>query len=478
MPKKSLTKNLKDNIQLIKDKFDDDMLKVREILNIYNDKTKITIIYFGLLVNREYIQTTIVKPILEFKEEFESKDLINTFGTSIINSSEFAVNSDIDEICYELMQGKTILLIDGYKDSLLIETNDRISRSPTEPEAETVLRGPRVGFNESLMNNISLLRRILLNTDLKFTYLKMGKETNVYMAYTYIEGLVDTRALKEFEKKLYEMNLDAVVDSNAVAEAISYRGLSPLEIVGQTERPDNLAAKLLEGKIGVMLDGSPVVLTLPFLFAENFQTSEDYYVSTFFASVSRLARIVGFLISTLLPGLYVAIITYHWEIVPTRVALSILQAQEGLTLPTPIEAIFMLAVFEILRETGIRTPSGLGQSMSIVGALVVGQSAIQARIASPIMVIIVSLTAMTALINYKLKGATIFFRILVLIAGTLFGLYGIAVCVYFILFHLFSKKSFGVQYTELFFPFKKGNLKDTFIRATGEGISRLDDKDK
>ena len=478
MPKDSLSKNLKDNIQLIKDKFNDDMLKSREILNINNENVKIALIYFGLLVNREFIQDSIVKPILEYKEKFGPKDLINTFGRSIINASEFEVNSDIDEICYELMYGKTILIIDGYKEVLIIETNGRITRTPNEPEAEMVLRGPRGGFTESLMNNISALRRIILTPDLKFIYLKIGKETNVYMTYTYIEGLVDTRALKEFEKKLYEMKLDAVVDSNTVAEAISYRGMSPLEIVGQTERPDTLAAKLLEGKIGVMLEGSPVAITLPFLFAENFQTNEDYYVNTFFASISRLARLIGFLISTLLPGLYVAIITYHWEIVPTRIALAILQSQEGLTLPTPIEAIFMLGVFEILRETGIRTPSGLGQSMSIVGALVVGQSAIQARVASPIMVIIVALTAMTALINYKLKGATIFFRVLVLFAGIFFGLYGITVCVYFILFHLFSKKSFGVQYTELFFPFKKGNLKDTFIRATGEGMGRLDDGDK
>lgn len=473
-----LKKQLAANIKLIKEQFDDEMLKEREIVNINNSDVKIALLYFGLLVNREFIQDSIVKPFLNYHDQFPKKQLINTIKSSIINISEVDISTKVKDICTELMFGKTILLVDGYDEVLVIETNDRVSRAPNEPGAEIVLRGPREGFTESLMHNIALLRRKIINKDLKFRYLKIGKETNVYLTYTYIESLVDTRALDEFQKKLNSMQLDAIVEINTVAEAISYRGLSPFEIVGQTERPDSLAAKLLEGKIGVMIDGSPVCLTLPFLLVENFHTPEDYYLNYYFSSIARLVRVIGFLISILLPGLYVATISYHWEIIPVRMALAIAQAQEGLTIPTSIEAFVMLVVFEILRETGIRTPTGLGQSMSIVGALVIGQVAIQARLASPVMVIIVSTTAMTGLINYKLKGSTIFLRFVLLFAGSIMGLYGIFVFCFLILFHISSIKSFGVQYTEKSFPVTKGIVKDSLVRAPGEGIARLDDNKK
>lgn len=472
--KKPLTANLK----LIKEAFDDEMLKERELVNINNTDVKVSLLYFGLLVNRDFIQDGIVRPFLNYPHQFPNKDVLNLIKTSIVSASEVDNSNKLKDICTELMFGKTILLVDGYDEALIIETNDRISRTPTEPDSEIVLRGPREGFTESLMLNISLIRRRLINKDLKFRYLKIGKETNIYLTYAYIESLVDTRALDEFQKKLNSMSLDSLVDTNAVSEAISYRGYSPFEIVGQTERPDSVAAKLLEGKIAVLIDGSPVCITLPFLLVENFHTPEDYYINVFFSSIARIVRIIGFIISILLPGLYVATISYHWEIIPTRMALAIAQAQEGLTIPTAIEAFLMLTIFEILRETGIRTPTGLGQSMSIVGALVIGQAAIQARVTSPIMVFIVATTAITGLINYKLKGSTIFLRFVILFAGSIMGLYGIFAFCFLIIFHISSIKSFGVQYTEKSFPVTKGFVKDSLIRAPGEGISRLDDKKK
>ena len=475
MATQKLKKNLETNIKIIKDEFNDDLLKRRDIVNINNQDVKISLLYFGLLANRDFIQTSIVKPVLDYLSDFPQSELIEFIEKSLIISSEVKASSDIKEVTDELMFGKTILFVEGYDQCLIIETNDRVTRTPNEPDAEATLRGPREGFTESLMTNISLLRRKILNPDLKFHYLKVGKETNVYLSYTYIDSLVDTRALHEFEDRLNKINLDAVLDTNTITEAISNRGISPFEIIGQTERPDTLASKLLEGKIGVMMDGSPVALTLPFLFVENFQTNEDYYINSFFVSFARIVRILGFIISTLLPGVYVAVISFHWEIVPTRMALSIAQAQEGLSLPTSIEAFIMLIAFEITRETGIRTPSGLGQSMSIVGTLVIGQAAIQARLASPFMVIVVALTAITGLINYKLKGATIFIRFILLLAGSIMGLFGVFIVGFLVVFHIASINSFGVQYMERGFPMKKGNLKDSILRVKGEGVSKLDD---
>lgn len=467
----NLQKSLQENIKTITDLFNDQLLKVKYITNINNPDLRMAIIYFGQLVNRDYIQECITKPLIEFTEKLEGKKVIKTLQESILTSSEINEFTDIDDIATELLMGRTVLLVDKYDTALVMETNDRIARSTEEPESEKYLRGPREGFSESLLYNISLVRRKILSPNFKFEYYKIGKNTNTNYCLCYFEGLVDTQALKTVKERLKTVKPDAVVDTYSLTQAIKDKGWSPFDTVGFTEKPDTLAAKVLEGKVGLILDGTPVALFMPQLFVENFQNSEDYYVSPYFASLSRFSRIVGFFVSLFLPAIYVAIITHHWEFLPLPLAQAIAQAQMGTPFPTIVECIILLVTFEVLRETGVRVPTGVGQSLSVVGAIVIGQAAVEASLVSPTMVFIISLTAITGLINYRMKGAAVALRYLNLLVASFFGLYGCLFAFIGLLMHLFNIRAFGVQYMERAVPFTMKNIGDSFIRVPMEDIN-------
>lgn len=235
-----------------------------------------------------------------------------------------------------------------------------------------------------------------------------------------------------------------MLDSNYIAEFIKDAPYSPFKTIGSTERPDVVAAKLLEGRIALFLDGTPVVLTLPYLFIENFQSNDDYYLNYYYASISRLIRIFGFWLSISIPAIYVALTTFHQELLPVNLVQSISTARNGVPLPTVLEAILMVIVFEILRETGLRTPQGIGQALSIVGALVIGQAAVDARLISAPMIIIVALSGITGIMLPKIKGAIIYMRFGLLILSSIIGLYGYTLGILLMIIHLFTIRSFGI----------------------------------
>ena len=472
MEKEKIQKNIDKNIETLENLFSDDLLKTRNIVNINNPKQRFVIMYFGNLVNRDYIQNSIVEPILEFTGKFEGKKTFETLEESVLFASEVNKVNKFDEIATELMMGRTILFIDKFDRALSMETNDRIIRGNQEPETEQVLRGPREGFNESLLDNISLVRRKVLTPEFKIEYYKLGKNTQTNYCICYIKNLVDKKALEELKKRLKGLNVDAVLDTYAINQLIKDRTLSPFETVFLMEKPDTFVSKLLEGKAGVIIDGTPVAMTVPNLFVENFQTSEDYYVSPYFASLSRIARIFSFFISLYLPAVYVAVVTMHWEVLPVDLSFAIAQGKMGTPFPTVLECFLLMSVFEILRETGVRVPTGVGQSLSVVGAIVIGQAAVEAQLASPTMVFIVALTAITGLINYNMKGAAIVLRYVNLLISSVFGLYGCLFSFFLIMTHLFSIRSFGVQFMEKYVPFKLENVKDSIIRAPMKNINQ------
>jgi spore germination protein KA len=467
-----LTNDLHDNVKMIIETFNDDLLKSRFFTNDKNRSIEFCVLYFNNLVNKQYIHLSIIKSILEYVENIENNSALEDVKENILFNNDVKESSDFEEITENLMRGKTILLVDRSESVLIIDTDFRISRSLTEPDGEKVLRGPREGFVESLITNISLIRHIIINPDLKFEYQDIGEKTTTKACICYIKNTVDENVLKELKKRLKTFKPDGILDTNAISEAIKDGKYSPFKTIGATERPDAIAAKLLEGKVGLMVDGSPVALTIPYLFTETFQTGEDYYVNLYFSSIGRLIRLLGFFLSVSLPGLYVAIVTHHWEIIPTPLLMAISQSQQGIPFPTIFECFSLLIVFELLRETGLRAPTGIGQSISVVGAIVVGQAAVDARLVSSTMIFIIALTAITGLINTKIKGASIFFRFTILFAGALLGLYGCLFIYLLILIHILNLKSFGVQYTERFFPFKLKNIQDGLLRLPSKSINK------
>jgi spore germination protein KA len=315
------------------------------------------------------------------------------------------------------------------------------------------------------MTNLTQIRRRLKTPDLKFTFRTLWSRTRTKAAICYIDGLVNEKILQELLERLDGINIDGILDTGYIQEVIKDSPLSPFNTIGNTERPDVVVGKLLEGRIALVLDGTPFALTLPYVFIEYFQVNEDYYNNFYYASISRLIRILGSVITISAPAIYIALTTHHLELIPSPLLLSISAARYGIPFPTVIEAIMLLFVFEILRETGLRIMPNIGQTSSTVGALVLGQAAVQAHLVSAPIIIVVAITGITDLLIPQLKGASLIMRFTLLFLSCFSGLYGYIFGIIFLLIHLFGIRSFGIPYMMDFNSFNAQDLKDTVIRA-------------
>jgi len=396
---------------------------------------------------------------------YENEALADDIVSRAIVSNAVKISENLNEIAQELLRGDTVLFADGCALGIIISTKGWKARSIAEPDSEKALRGPREGFNEAILTNLSMIRRKIITPDLKFKFRSFGTRSNTKACICYLDSLVDKKILEELERRLDKIEIDGVLDVNYIVELIKDNPGSPFKTIGISERPDVTAAKLLEGRVALILDGTPVGLTLPHLVIENFQANDDYYLNYYFASIGRFLRILGFLLSISVPAIYVAFICFHREMIPTSLAMSIMQAHQGIPFPTILECIIMLIIFEIIRETGIRMPSNIGQALSIVGALVIGQAAVTAKLISAPMVIVVAITAITGLINPKIKGATIILRFSFLLAASILGLYGYMFLIIALLVHVLSLRSFGVIYSSQLSSYKFGEIKDNIFRA-------------
>lgn len=461
-----LSVSLDENIALMERIFSHDSTLVeRQLENRLRPKARFCVFFIDGMANSQIIDEYILKPIVNAAALGLSDDPAAELARDVLVANDIKSSSDIGDIVNNLICGDTIVFADGSAEALVVSTKGYATRSIAEPDSEKALRGPREGFTESLLVNLSLLRRKLRTPDLKFTFRHFGTRTNTKVCICYLEGLADPAVLEELQLRLDTIEIDGILDSNYISELIKDTPVSPFKTIGATERPDVVAAKLLEGRIALIVDGTPVVLTLPYLFIESFQANDDYYLNFYFASIGRILRILGFIITISTPAIYTAFVTFHREMIPTNLALSVMEARQGVPLPTALECFVMLIVFEIIRETGIRMPSNIGQALSIVGALVVGQAAVQAKLVSAPMVIVVAITAITGLINPKVKGAAIFIRFLCLFAAACLGLFGYAFTMIGLAIHLFSLESFGVSYMLQIDAVKPQEAKDNAIRA-------------
>ncbi|MEA4896216.1 MAG: spore germination protein [Oscillospiraceae bacterium] len=459
-------RELEKNIELMRALFsENDSLIIRQFENRKRENVRCCIFFFDGMVDSSTVDEYVILPIMESTALTKGEDGADVIISRVIATNDAQKTRDINKLAQDIMRGDTVLFADGCDSAVVISSKSWKTRSITEPDAERALRGPREGFNEALLINLSMLRRKLLTPDLKIRFRTLGTRTNTKVCVCWLGSLVDEKLMTELNKRLDAINIDGVLDTNYISELIKDNPMSPFKTVGTSERPDVVAAKLLEGRVAILLDGSPVVLTVPYIFIENFQSADDYYLNFYFASIGRFLRIFGFFLSVSVPAIYVAFITFHREMIPTTLSLSIMQARQGVPFPTVLECVIMLVVFEIIRETGIRMPSNIGQALSIVGALVIGQAAVDAKFISAPMVIIVAITAITGLINPKMKGATILLRFLCLFAAAFLGLYGYAFIIIAMLMHLFSMESFGTDYTSQITSYKFAEIKDNVFRA-------------
>ncbi len=465
---KTLTKSLDDNIAIFKSVFlDDQTVKYRVFQNKHLNAARCCTIYLDGMANSEIINENIIEPVLreDFTENISGESLMEELRYKVLVANNIAISDNLNTIAAALFAGDTVFLLEACKMALLISSKGWESRAVTEPESARVVRGPREGFTESIMTNISLIRRKIKSHELKFKFKEIGERTHTKTCICYIDDIVSKGILKELEKRLDEIDIDGIIDSGYIQELIRDAPFSPFETVGHTERPDVVAGKLLEGRIAIIVDGSPVVLTVPFILAETIQSNEDYYNNYIYASFNRILRGVSIIMAVSVPSIFLAIVTYHQEMIPTPLLLSISASREGVPVPTVLSMFVMLLIFDILREVGNRMPAPIGQAVNIVGTLVLGEAAVQARLVSAPIIIIAAFTGIVTLMNINLIGSTIIVRTLLLLASALIGIYGSIFGFTASVLHLMSLKSFGVPYTLNIASVKNHNGQDFWVRA-------------
>lgn len=460
---RKLVHSIEENIKIFDAHFNkDSTIKYRKFK--YNNEIKCCLIYAASMVDGKYVYASIVKPILVTKKKVEGSR-VKYFTENIISSIDVNVKDEISEMVEDVLYGYGVLLIDGEKEGIVVSARGWKERNISEPTSEQVVRGPREGFNEYIMTNISLLRRKVKNPNLRFKFKEIGRQSKTRVCISYLENIANDKIVKEVEKRLDDIDIDAILEGGYIQELIKDEPLSPFDTIGGTERPDVLAARLLEGRVGVFIDGAPYVLTMPYVFVEYFQNNEDYYNNYVFSSFNRLLRVLAFFLSTSVPAIYVSLVTFHQEMVPTPLILSISAAREGVPFPTIVEALLLLIAFELLREGGIRLPAPIGSTISFVGAIILGQAAVDAKFVSAPIVIITALTGITNFLLPKMIGALNIVRILFLILSSFLGLYGYIFGVMGLIIHLVSMRSFGIPYMLEIGELKFQEVKDTAIRA-------------
>lgn len=382
--------------------------------------------------------------------------------------SHFQQQVEVNAVIQSVLIGKTAIIIEGLHSVYIADLVNFKQRAILEPGMETSIRGPKEGFTESLATNTSLLRRKIVHPGLKIENYEMGSITNTRMVLCYMEGLVNESILLEARQRINKAkdHTRFILDSSYLEEMIEGNSYSLFPQIMNTERPDSVAACLLEGKVAVIVDGSPNALVLPMTFWSGFQAAEDHYERFIYVTAVRGIRMLLVLLSLMLPSLYVALTTFHPQMIPLYLMMSIAAAREGIPFPTVVETLLMEIMFEGLREAGLRLPKAIGSTISIVGALVIGEAAVQAGFISAPIVMIVAGTGIASF-SFPRYSLGLPFRLLrfpfLFLAGLL-GLFGVAICTIFILIHMLMLSSFGVPYLSPVAPFESRVLKDTLLR--------------
>jgi spore germination protein KA len=366
-----------------------------------------------------------------------------------------------------LSSGETIILLDGVTFALSASTSGGEYRAIEEPQTQLAIRGPRDGFTESLRMNTTLIRRRIKNPNLWLETMKIGEVTQTDVAIMYIKGIANDEIVEEVRKRLRRIHIDSVLETGYLEQLIEDQTFTTFPTTYHTERPDVVAANLLEGRVAVFVEGTPFVLVAPALFIQFFQAVEDYYARFDIATALRFLRVLVFFISLVAPAIYIAATTFHQEMIPTPLVIAIAAQREAIPFPAFVEALVMEVIFEILREAGVRLPRAVGQTVSIVGALVIGQAAVEAGFVSSAMVIVVSITAIASFAtpSFAIAISARLIRFALMFLAAMFGFYGIIIGILVMTIHLCSLRSFGIPYMSPLAPFIPSNMGDTLFRV-------------
>ncbi|MBU3177296.1 spore germination protein [Clostridium estertheticum] len=460
------------NIEYIKEKLKNSYdVKYREI------KCEMGII-FGVFIDdlcdSKFISEYIFNPLIQHDItnvdiEYIKKEILPANNIGDINTNDEAIS--------HILSGDLVLIFSFANKSIFCEAKGYVRRSVGIPVTENVIKGPREGFTEAFVDNVSLIRRKIKNPNLKFESMTLGTKSNTVVVLCYIEGVAPKKLVDYIRNKVSNIKLEFILDTNYIEEALKNKNTT-FDTIGSTEKPDVVASKLLEGKIAVVVDGTPFVITAPYFFIDNFQSPDDYYSNKYFGNLSRITRVISFFAACLLSGVYLALATYHFSLIPSVLAVRFAVARAGVPLPTVLELLLMTFFFQLLREAGIRLPQSIGQAMSIVGALILGDAVVGVGIASQSTVVVVALSSISSFLVPKLYGALSIWNIVIIMFSAVLGLPGFYIGFFILIAHMSGLESCGYPYLFPFGTLESFKSKDILYRKDLNNISNnIFDKD-
>ena len=434
------------------------------------DKHKVDclMVYIEVAVSNMMLDDSALGKMINHFWEISPEDIQEFVRHNSLGIADVKKLENLDESIDAMLAGNAVFFIDGYDKAMKISSKGYPSTGVMEAESEKVLRGSREGFSDSVKSNSALIRKRLRDTRLKVEEYKIGVRSHTLTQVLYMDDLVHEGLLEEVKERLEEFQIDGILDSGMLEQLTEDVWYSPFPQYQTTERPDRAVQEILNGKVVILCDNSPEALILPGNFSSFMESSEDWYHRFEMASFLRILRYLAVIMATVLPGLYLAVIRFHTQILPSALILSFAEAREGVPFSSVVELIFLELAFELIREAGVRVPGSLGNAIGIVGGLVIGQAAVEANLVSPIVVMIVALTALGSMTvpNEELAAAFRLVKYGFLILGGYLGIFGIVLGVYLIIGHLAGLISFGIPYLV---PFIKKEQKG----SRGEGILRV-----
>ena len=417
------------------------------------------ILFADPICDKELLGHLIVEPL----KSFDGKKTAEEIGKKLA-FPEIRTEKELQKLADEILAGNPVLLWEGMDEGVIVGTKKVFIRGITEPPTDVTIKGPREGFIEDVKVNTSLVRRRFKTGELKIEYLKVGRRSQTFVAVCYLDGTSVKKVVEEVKERINKIDIDVVPDSSYLTHFLSSRPKSLVKQVGTTEKPDIFCAKIAEGRVGILVDGSPIALTVPYLIVEDFQSSEDYFVPSYRATFTRLLRLFALVVAIYLPAFYVAAQLFKIQLFPIKLLMTISGSIRDLPFSPSLEMFLVLLVLEILNEASIRMPKYVGMALSVVGALVLGETAVSAGFVSTPAIIIIAFSGIGLYAVPHLIEETSIVRLAMLLVAGSVGTYGIILVTAFIIFYLVTTDNFGTPLVAPFAPAVGKDLRDSLIK--------------
>lgn len=434
-----------------------------------NPDIPVTLCYLDGLVNTKIINDNVLKPLAQEKQFDTCKtaaDAIGLISMGIVYTSSIKLRANLKDLIDDILGGSTAIIFNDAKTAFTFEAKSDLKRSISEPAAETVIKGSKDSFVEELRTNTALCRKKIKSPYLSIEEISVGKQTKTTVAIVYIKNTARRKLVDEVKQRLEAIDIDAALTPGIIEELLIDDQYSAFPQVLYTERPDRFCVNIIEGRVGVMIESVPTTYIVPGTLLQFIQALDDYSFHFMVGSALRFLRFLAMFITLVLPGFYITITTFHPEMLPTELTFSIVASREGVPFPMFVEVIILLIAFEFLVEAGLRLPKAIGQTVSIVGALVVGQAAVEAKLISPATVIVIAITAIAGFTmpNQDFSNALRIWRFIFVILSSIIGIFGLTFGLIFLLYHWCKMESYGVPYLDPFVANEDEQLQDTLFR--------------